>query len=215
MTPLAAIRGYTETLGDAGDLRSRSQHAAALSRHRRGRRRRNSKRSSATCSIWRVSKAAAARWSLERRAGRGISSAASSIVTSSHPRTRHRRSTLSDRSARPAVRGRRRAGSNRRCRTSPPTRCGTRLTAAVWRCRASPRRRIGSRRHRARHGPGIPPNTCPRIFDRFYKVDASRRLARSVPSGSGLGLSIVRRSSSATAAPSSPGTRRRAGRNLK
>jgi signal transduction histidine kinase len=40
-------------------------------------------------------------------------------------------------------------------------------------------------------GPGIPPDHLSHVFDRFYKVDASRA-GTHVPSGSGLGLSIVR-----------------------
>ncbi len=39
-------------------------------------------------------------------------------------------------------------------------------------------------------GPGIPEEHLPRLFDRFYKVDVSRT-GTALPSGSGLGLSIV------------------------
>jgi hypothetical protein len=40
------------------------------------------------------------------------------------------------------------------------------------------------------NGSGIPDEHLPRVFDRFYKVDVSRT-GTAVPSGSGLGLSIV------------------------
>ena len=60
-------------------------------------------------------------------------------------------------------------------------------------------------------GPGIPPEHLPRIFDRFYKVDAARA-GTAVPSGSGLGLSIVQAIVSSTGDASARPTRRKAGR---
>ena len=55
-------------------------------------------------------------------------------------------------------------------------------------------------------GSGIDPQHLPHLFDRFYKVDASRG---GVETGSGLGLSIVKavidRHRGAVAVVSSPG----------
>jgi two-component system, OmpR family, sensor kinase len=39
------------------------------------------------------------------------------------------------------------------------------------------------------HGPGLPPEEAGKVFQRFYRVDSSRR--RGTGGGSGLGLSIV------------------------
>jgi two-component system sensor histidine kinase BaeS len=44
----------------------------------------------------------------------------------------------------------------------------------------------------ADEGPGIPAEHLPRVFDRFYKAEASRMQQAGVGGGSGLGLSIVR-----------------------
>lgn len=58
-------------------------------------------------------------------------------------------------------------------------------------------------------GPGIPPEHLPHVFDRFYKADPSRTAQAGGPSGSGLGLSIVKaiveRHGGAVSVASTPG----------
>jgi signal transduction histidine kinase len=41
-------------------------------------------------------------------------------------------------------------------------------------------------------GPGVPAESVDRIFERFYRIDASRQRDDGAPGGSGLGLAIAR-----------------------
>ena len=95
-----------------------------------------------------------------------------------------------DRAARSVRRrsGATRRGSSRRYRTWPRTRSATRRRRAH-----RPARRARGRshpHHRDRQRPRHPAEHLPHIFDRFYKADAARA-GTTIPSGSGLGLSIV------------------------
>jgi len=83
-----------------------------------------------------------------------------------------------------------RRASSRPSRTWSRTRCGTRRRAGRFTLVAE-RAGAGVRLIVRDTGPGVPEEHLPRIFDRFYKTDASRT-DPYWKSGSGLGLSIVK-----------------------
>ncbi len=187
MTPLSAIRGYVETLGMA-DVPLDQRHPHALSRYRR------TGNAQARSDHWRPARSCASRrgrrsteigtgggrrsLQADRRSPRAVA-ARSKYLVADRCRARH--------AARSRRRGTPRTGAAESRRQCDPPHAGGRNRPAqrVLQPRTactSPFRDTG---------PGIPEEHLPRVFDRFYKVDASRA-GTAVPSGSGLGLSIVR-----------------------
>ena len=134
MTPLTAMRGYIETLAMPElqlDAPTRERYLGIVTEetHRL-------ERSSATCSTWRGSKAAA------RRMRRDASQVAALFerVAARHERELRERGITLEFAGRPPARSTSTAipiGSSRRCRTWRPTRCATRRTAAASRCASS------------------------------------------------------------------------------
>ena len=205
MTPLSAIRGYVETLGmrelklDEG-TRQRYLDIAHQETHK-------------------LEAIIGDLLDLARLEGGGDTLDEEEVladdlfrrVTDRHRPTLHeRRITLTPRPRRTRrTSGATPIASNRRCRTWRRTRSATRRMADRSGC--WPSRPAARPHHRDRHGPGIPSEHLPHIFDRFYKADAARAGTR-VPSGSGLGLSIVRAIIVRHGGESAPRTRRAAAR---
>ena len=115
------------------------------------------------------------------------------------PRRRGRRAVR--RSSRAGHRSR--SGSRRTCRRSWSTRCSS---ARSWRTRwTTPRSTAGRTRRSASRrapsttgddpvtvedgGPGVPPETLPRLFEKFYRVPRKGEGSRR---GTGIGLAVVR-----------------------
>ena len=185
MTPLSAIRGYVETLGMPDvplDQETRGRYLAIVEEETT-----SWKRSSGTCSTSRASKG------VERAADPArVREGLFARVADRHaPSIRERGITLDLDIApdTPEILGDpgrlEQAVQNVAANAIRHTPAGGRVLL-----RAAPRDRGVSISVRD-SGPGIPPEHLPRVFDRFYKVDAARANT-AVPSGSGLGLSIVR-----------------------
>ena len=192
MTPLSAIRGYVETLGmaerAARSAETRSRYLGIVGRgdaQARGHHRRSARP--------RAARGRRRHARAEPVVGRRLFAPRRRIVTG--PSMRDRGITLDVRrstAGTPRDPRRRRSGSSRRCRTSRRTRSAIHPTGG----RVDARRRaapdgvvcIAVARHRRRHSRRAPAARVRSVLQGRRRRDP----APTVPSGSGLGLSIVR-----------------------
>ena len=171
------------------------------------RKRTSSKRSSATCSIWRASKGAAigsvpSRWR-SRTCSHGIADRHQPALRDRqhHPRTRHRGRHAEDLRRRGAPRT---SPSERRGQCHPSYAVGDASGSGLPPCRKACVITVRDT------GPGMPDEHLPRVFDRFYKVDARARPAPPCRPAAASACQSSARSSSDTAARQPPGTPRKA-----
>ncbi len=184
MTPLAAVRGYTETLA-MPELTPRRLDTQPVSRHHR---RRNPE---ARIADWRPARPRAPRRrrrlaDVRGSAGQGALQPDRRSARSGHPRPADHARRLRDATGPDGPRRRTAA----RTGAAEPGGQRPEAHAGRWTVVARGRRRADGTRITVRDtGPGIPSEHLPHVFERFYKADAARSATRM--SGSGLGLSIV------------------------
>ena len=183
MTPLTAIRGYTQTLAMpdlAMEPPTRARYFDIVDRE-------TYKLEAIIGDLLDLAKLEGGGSTLLDRAGRRRRSLRSDrrAPRADPARPQHHAGTARARGPRP----------RRRCPAAGAGAAERRIECAPAHARRRSRRaagracRLTGPHHRARHGPGIPPEHLPHIFDRFYKADQART---GTASGSGLGLSIVR-----------------------